>query len=161
MYSKIRTLNDDLSLAKSRIDLPRDAIIDEIYVKFDVTVANTSGSTWAGTVEKVLAAIEEIRVVSDGSNVHYAISARDAVLLNTYNCPDGFAPTLTTSVSISDSDSEDLSYTIRLDEGDILAVAKDNLEMKLVLNTAIDTGVTLTALVGEVSIVENVLLRKR
>lgn len=157
MYSKIRTLNDDLSLAKSRIDLPRDAIIDEIYVKFDLTVANTSGSTWAGTVEKVLAAIEEIRVVSDGSNVHYAISARDAVLLNTYNCPDGFAPNLKGTVSIDNSESADLSYTIRLDEGDILAVSKDNLEMKVILNTAIDTGVTLTALVGEVSIVENVL----
>ena len=40
MYSKIRTLNDDITLLKTRIDIPRDAIIDEIYIRFTVTVAN-------------------------------------------------------------------------------------------------------------------------
>lgn len=157
MYSKIRTLNDDITLQKTRIDIPRDAIIDEIFIRFTVTVANGGSTEWTGTNEDILKAVEEIRVVSDGSTVHYALSARDAVLLNTYNSPDGFAPDLGASVSVAKEASKAFVYTIRLDEGDILAVAKDNLEMKVILDTAIATDVSVAALLGEVSIVENVV----
>ncbi len=157
MYSKIRTLNDDISLQKTRIDIPRDAIIDEIFIRFTLTVANGGAAEWTGTNEDVLKGIQEIRVVSDGSTVHYALSARDAVLLNVYNCPDGFAPDLAGAVIVGANGSKDFTYTIRLDEGDILAVAKDNLEMKVILDTAIGTDVSLAALLGEVSIVENVV----
>lgn len=157
MYSKIRTINDEITLAKTRIDIPRDAVIDEIYIQFSLTVANGGATEWTGTNEDVLKAIEEIRVVSDGSTVHYALSARDAVLLNTYNSPDGFAPDLAGAVSVGAGVSKEYTYAVRLDEGDILAVTKDNLEMKVIPNTAIDTDVSLAALTGEVSIVENVL----
>lgn len=157
MYSKIRTLNDDITLLKTRIDIPRDAIIDEIFIRFTVTVANGGATEWTGTNEDILKAIEEIRVVSDGSTVHYALSARDAVLLNVYNCPDGFAPDLVGAVSVEAGASKDFVYTIRLNEGDILAVAKDNLEMKVILDTAVATDVSVAALLGEVSIVENVV----
>jgi len=157
MYSKIRTLNDDITLAKTRIDIPRDAVIDEFFIKFSITVENGGDTAWTATNEDVLKAVEEIRIVSDGSTVHYALSARDAVLLDTFNSPDGYAPDLKGDVSVDASESKTFDYILRLDEGDILAVSKDNLEMKVIVNSGLDTDVAVTGLTGVVSIVENVL----
>ena len=90
MYSKYRTLNQTLSLINTRIDLPRDAVIDQIIMKISVTAANANSTTgYTGTNEALLRAIQEIRVVSDGSTVHYALSGADVALLNRYNSKAG------------------------------------------------------------------------
>ena len=159
MYSKYRTLNQTLSLVNTRIDLPRDAVIDQLMLKFQITVSNTGSSSYTGTNEAVLRAIEEIRVVSDGSTVHYALSGADVALLNAYNSQYGFAVPLGGTVGpiAQTSGTANLTYYLRLDEGDILAVAKDSLEIKLVINPTITTDVTITALTCEVTLVENVL----
>lgn len=157
MYSKIRTLTDEITLAKTRIDIPRDAVIDEFYINLAVTVANAGATEWTGTNEGILKAIEEIRIVSDGSTVHYALSAVDAVVLDAYNSPKGYTPDLKGAVSVGAGASKTFTYMFRLDEGDILAASKDNLEMKVILNPTIAEKVSVAALTGEVSIVENVL----
>jgi len=156
MYSKIRTLTDEITLAKTRIDIPRDAVVDQFFIKFSAKVKNAGAAEWTGKLEHILKAIEEIRIVSDGSTVHYALSAVDAVILDKFNSPNGFAPDLAEAVTIAAGAEVEKTFTLRLDEGDILAASKDNLEMKIVLGT-IATDVTFTSLVGEVSIVENVL----
>ena len=158
MYSKYRTLNQVLSLINTRIDLPRDAVIDQLILKVAVTVANASESVaYAGTNEAILRAIQEIRVVSDGSTVHYALSAADIALLNKYNSKNGFGPALGTAVNVATSTSTNLTYYLRLDEGDILAASKDSLEAKIIVNPAIVTDVTISALTCTVTLVENVL----
>lgn len=157
MYSKYRTLNQTLSLINTRIDLPRDAVIDQIILKMAVTVANAGVADWAGTNEAILRAIQEIRVVSDGSTVHYALSAADIALLNAYNSKAGFAPALGGPVAIDAAGSATLTYYLRLDEGDILAASKDSLEAKIVVNPTISADVTITALTATVTLVENVL----
>lgn len=157
MYSKYRTLNQTLSLINTRIDLPRDAVIDQLILKVVATVANAGQVAYAGTNEAILRAIQEIRVVSDGSTVHYALSAADIALLNAYNSKAGFAPALGGPVAIDAAGSETLTYYLRLDEGDILAASKDSLEMKIVVNPTISADVTITALTATVTLVENVL----
>ena len=158
MYSKYRTLNQVLSLINTRIDLPRDAVIDQLILKIAVTVANTSDSTdHTTTNEALLRAIQEIRVVSDGSTVHYALSGADIALLNKYNSKDGFAPALGTEFKAVKATSTSITYYLRLDEGDILAASKDSLEMKIVVNPALAEGVTISALTCTVTLVENVL----
>lgn len=157
MYSKYRTLNQTLSLVNTRIDLPRDAVIDQLILKFDITVSDGGSGGYTGTNEAILRAIEEIRVVSDGSTVHYALSGADIALLNAYNSQYGFAVPLGGAVSVSSGSSTDLTYYLRLDEGDILAVAKDSLEAKIVVNPVIDTDITISALTCEITLVENVL----
>lgn len=158
MYSKYRTLNQTLSLINTRIDLPRDAVIDQLILKIAVTVANTSESTdHTTTNEALLRAIQEIRVVSDGSTVHYALSGADIALLNKYNSKDGFAPALGTEFKAVKATSTSITYYLRLDEGDILAASKDSLEMKIVVNPALAEGVTISALTCTVTLVENVL----
>lgn len=157
MYSKYRTLNQVLSLINTRIDLPRDAVIDQLILKIGVTVGNAGQAAYAGTNEAVLRAIQEIRVVSDGSTVHYALSAADIALLNAYNSKAGFAPALGGPVAIDAAGSATLTYYLRLDEGDILAASKDSLEMKLVVNPTITEDVKITDLTCTVTLVENVL----
>ena len=158
MYSKYRTLNQTLSLINTRIDLPRDAVLDQLVLKIGVTVANGSATAaYAGTNEAILRAIEEIRVVSDGSTVHYALSGADIALLNRYNSKSGFAPALSGEVAIATSESKSLTYYLRLDEGDILAASKDSLELKMIVNPTITADVTITALTCTVTLVENVL----
>lgn len=157
MYSKYRTLNQVLSLINTRIDLPRDAVIDQLILKVVATVANAGQNAYAGTNEAILRAIQEIRVVSDGSTVHYALSGADIALLNAYNSKAGFAPALGGPVAIDAAGSETLTYYLRLDEGDILAASKDSLEAKIVVNPTIAADVTITALTVTVTLVENVL----
>lgn len=152
MYSKYRTLNQTLSLINTRIDLPRDAVIDQLILKVVATVANAGQVAYAGTNEAILRAIQEIRVVSDGSTVHYALSAADIALLNAYNSKAGFAPALGGPVAIDAAGSETLTYYLRLDEGDILAASKDSLEMKIVVNPTISADVTITALTATVTV---------
>ncbi len=157
MYSKYRTLNQVLSLINTRIDLPRDAVIDALFLKITATVGNAGAGAYTGTNEAVLRAIQEIRIVSDGSTVHYALSGADIALLNKYNSKSGFAPALDGAVSVGAAGSEDITYYLRLDEGDILAASKDSLEAKIVVNPTIDTDVTITALTCEITLVENVM----
>ena len=157
MYSKYRTLNQVLSLINTRIDLPRDAVIDQLILKVVATVANAGQVAYAGTNEAILRAIQEIRVVSDGSTVHYALSGADIALLNAYNSKAGFAPALGGPVAIDAGGNATITYYLRLDEGDILAASKDSLEAKIVVNPTISADVTITALTCTVTLVENVL----
>ncbi|MFA7121319.1 MAG: hypothetical protein WC277_07545 [Bacilli bacterium] len=157
MYSKYRTLNQTLSLINTRMDLPRDAVIDALFLKITATVGNAGQGAYAGTNEAVLRAIQEIRIVSDGSTVHYALSGADIALLNKYNSKSGFAAALDGAVAVGAGGSEDFAYYLRLDEGDILAASKDSLEAKIVVNPTIDTDVTITALTCEITLVENVM----
>lgn len=157
MYSKYRTLNQTLSLINTRIDLPRDAVIDQLFLRFTVTVANAGVAAYAGTNEAILRAIQEIRIVSDGSTVHYALSGADVALLNAYNSKRGFTVPLGGPVAIDAAGNATLTYYLRLDEGDILAASKDSLEAKIVVNPAITADVTITALTCTVTLVENVM----
>lgn len=157
MYSKFRTLSSALSLTNTSIDLPRDAVLDKILLKLAVTVANASGASYSGTHEAILRAIQEIRVISDGSTVHYALSAADVAILNQYNTQYGVTPAIDTAVTIADSANSTITFYLILDEGDILAATKDSLELRIVVNSTITTGVTISALTGTVTIVENVL----
>jgi len=157
MYSKFRTLSAILSLANTSINIPRDAVIDKIVLKLAVTVANASGTSWTSVHEAVLRAIQEIRVISDGSTVHYALSAADVAILDAFNEKYGIAPKIDDAITIADSANATYTYYLTLDEGDILAASKDSLEMKIVVNPTVATGVTISSLTGTVSIVENVL----
>ena len=157
MYSKYRTLSQVLSLINTRIDLPRDAVIDQLFLRFTVTLANAAGAAYNATNEVILRAIQEIRVVSDGSTVHYALSGADVALLNAYNSKNNFTVPLGGLVAVAATDTATFTYYLRLDEGDILAASKDSLEARIVVNPTITADVTITALTCQVTLVENVL----
>jgi hypothetical protein len=156
VYSKIRTLSETLSLTKTSINLPKDAVIDAIIMKVSLTIANASGGAYSATVLDILKALQEIRVISDGSSVHYALNGKDIAILNAFDGAFSAAPVAATAVSVANGESGTYEFVLVLDEGDILAVTKDSLELKAVFDSTITTGVTLSAASIIVSVSENV-----
>lgn len=157
MYSKYRTLSDLLTLNNTSIDIPRDAVVDQIVAKFAIKVKNAGTGAYSGVAESLLRAIQEIRVISDGSTVHYALSAADGAILNAYNSKHGFAADLEEAIAVPAGEEKTFTYTVRLDEGDILAASKNSLEMKIVVNPAVTADLSIVSLTGTVTIVENVM----
>jgi len=156
VYSKKRTLADVITLTNKKIELPRDAVIDAIFLKVTATVNNAGASAWNGTYADVLEAIKEIRVVSDGNNVHYAINGLDAGIL-TYLASEGCSVDPDGSISVDAGASDDFTFVLVLNAGDILAVTKDSLELSMDFETSIATDVTLSAVSVTVTIEENVM----
>ncbi len=130
MYSKKRTLSTKITTANRRIDLPRDAIIDAIFLYCKITIKNNGASTYNGKMENVLNCLSEIRVVSDGNNVHYALSGLDVATIN-YYVFRGRAVNPETSISIGAGATATYEFMLTLDVGDIIAIAKDSLELSI------------------------------
>ena len=78
------TLDKTLTIAPSstdQLDLPRDHVIDDILLRFHFSYsASSAPSLW-----DILRAIQEVRVVSDGSVVHWALRGDDIYVLNYYD----------------------------------------------------------------------------
>ncbi len=156
-YHKYRTLSEVVSTVNPSMRLPRDTVIDAILLKCQIEITNGSGAPWSGTGLDVLQAIEELRVISDGTNVHYAVNGPDIALMNGYDGRYGAnAPGLRATGSVADGASQSFEYLLPLNEGDLLAVTKDSLELKAVFRDEIaaDIGVSDVAIIPSVS--ENV-----
>lgn len=142
MYSRKRTLSEKITYTNKTIDLPRDAVIDAILLRCNIVLSNAGASAWNGTYEDVLKAIREVRVVSDGNNIHYALTGLDIAIMNYYDSasksvnPDE-------AVSIGAGASATFEVLLTLDAGDIIALEKDSLKLTVVFETSIATDVTL------------------
>lgn len=156
MYSKKRTLADRITLNSKKVNLPRDAVIDKILLYVTATVKNAGSSAWEGEMGDVLKAIKEIRVVSDGNTVHYALNGLDVAILNYYDY-EGVTVDPDEAISVAAGATKTYSFLLILDEGDILAVAKDSLELSMDFETSIDTDVTLDSVEVKITLEENVM----
>jgi len=131
MYSKKRTLSQKINLTNRKLDLPRDAVIDAILLKCSITLNNTDGANpFNGTMQDVLDVIKEIRVVSDGNNIHYSLSGTDVALINYFE-NQGKAVNPDTAISINAGATSTFDFLLMLDAGDILALTKDSLELSV------------------------------
>jgi hypothetical protein len=156
MYSKIRTLSDQITLTHTSINLPKDAVIDALVLKVAITISNTSGADYNGTGLLALKALSELRVISDGSTVHYSLNGQDIGILNGFDGLYGAASVIKDSFTIANGANATKTYTLILNEGDILAVTKDSLELKATFTTTLATNVTVPACTIQVSVSENV-----
>lgn len=159
MYSKKRTLADKFTLTNKKIDLPRDAVIDRIMARFSVTLTNADDTdAYTGHYYDILQKLTDLRIVSDGNNVHYAVTAEDIALLNFYD-NKGVTVNPDTEFTAAKDTTTTLDFMLVFDEGDILAITKDSLEFSFDLSTTsinADPAVTITALTGTITIEENV-----
>jgi len=143
MYSRKRTLTEKITYTNKTIDLPRDAVIDAILLRcYIVLTNNDTTNPFNGTYEDVLKAIKEVRVVSDGNNIHYALTGLDVAIMNYYDKasksvnPDG-------AISVGAGASASFEVLLTLDAGDIVAVEKDSLKLTVEFETSIATNVSL------------------
>jgi hypothetical protein len=155
VYSKKRTLNTFLSLINKKIDLPRDAVIDKIFVKFDGTVKNVNATTDSALkMGDILNAITDMRIVSDGNTVHYSVKASDLAILNYYDT-EGVTVNPDASFTATKAASTAFSFVLAFDQGDILAVAKESLELSINIGT-ISADCSIDTLNGQITLQENI-----
>jgi len=133
------TLDKTLTIAPSstdQLDLPRDHVIDDILLRFNFSYSATS----APALWDVLRAIQEVRVVSDGSVVHYALRGDDIYILNYYEQQQAVPQNIGTSGAV---------VTLRLSIGEILAFIKSDLKLSVRFGSGIGS---LTSFSGSVAV---------
>ncbi|MBO8182042.1 MAG: hypothetical protein H0Z28_04515 [Archaeoglobus sp.] len=152
MYSKKRTLSQRITLTNRKIDLPRDAVIDAIMLYCKLTLKNNDGANaFSGKMRDVLDALKEVRVVSDGNNIHYSLSGSDIAVINYYD-NQGKAVNVDADVSIDAGATKEFDFLLILDAGDILALTKDSLELSVDFEDAIDDSGNVTVEDAEIKI---------
>ncbi|WP_456469225.1 hypothetical protein [Archaeoglobus sp.] len=167
MYSKKRTLAEKITLNSKKVNLPRDAVIDKIILKVAMTLTNGGASSVNVPYQDILKAISEIRVVSDGNTVHYALNGLDVGIMNYYdymgmlyemeNYSSQYILFPDTYKTIAAGASENVTFVLVLDQGDILAVAKNSLELSMDFETSVYTDVTLDSVEVTITLEENVM----
>jgi len=133
------TLDKTLTIAPNstdQLDLPRDHVIDDILLRFNFSYSATS----APSIWDVLRAIQEIRVVSDGSVVHWALRGDDIYVLNYYD-QQGSVP-----VNISASQAV---VTLRLATAEVLANLKSDLKLSVRFGSSVGS---ITSFSGSVTV---------
>ncbi|BAD85542.1 hypothetical protein TK1353 [Thermococcus kodakarensis KOD1] len=143
MYKVKETLDDVLNLTVKSVDIPRNGVIDSIALLTKLTLSNSGASDTNVTMEDVLKAINEIRVVSNGNVVHYALKGTDIGYLNIYDT-HGKALSLNDTVSVPAGGTQDVQFLMVLDAGKIHALIKDQLQIKAEWNTSVATNVSLS-----------------
>ena len=143
MYKVKETLDDVLTLQVKSIDLPRNGVIDSIALLAKITLSNSGTSDATVSMEDVLKAINEIRVVSNGNVVHYALRGTDIAYLNIYDT-HGKALSLDDTVTVPAGGSKEVKFLIVLDAGQIHALIKDQLQIRVDWNTSITSDVSVS-----------------
>ncbi|WP_148882758.1 hypothetical protein [Thermococcus aciditolerans] len=143
MYKVKETLDDVLTLQVKSIDLPRNGVIDSMALLAKITLSNGGAADATLTMEDVLKAINEIRVVSNGNVVHYALRGTDIAYLNVYDT-HGKALDLASTVTVPTGGSQSVSFLIMLDAGQIHALIKDQLQIRVDWQTDLGNSVTVS-----------------
>lgn len=151
MYSKKRTLSQKLNLTNRKIDLPRDAVIDVILLYCKLSLKNDGTNAFSGKMRDVLDALKEVRVVSDGNNIHYSLKGSDIAVINYYD-NQGKGVDVDADVSIDAGATKEFDFLLMLDAGDILALTKDSLELSVDFEDAIDDAGNVTVENAEIKI---------
>jgi len=143
VYKVKETLDDVLTLQVKSIDLPRNGVIDSIALLAKITLSNSGTSDATVSMEDVLKAINEIRVVSNGNVVHYALRGTDIAYLNIYDT-HGKTLSLDDTVTVPAGGSKEVKFLIVLDAGQIHALIKDQLQIRVDWNTSITSDVSVS-----------------
>ncbi|MDD4126880.1 MAG: hypothetical protein PHV39_04245 [Methanomicrobium sp.] len=153
---KENTLAEKINKSVPAIQLPRTSIHDAYALKFKISVKNETAGAVTPTIAQVLTAIEQIVLTSDSTRVHYSLNGMDLARRNAiFGSADVEKVIEKTFSSIAAAGTADLSFVLFMDEGDILAIAHDSLELKVIFGSAVGT-LTLTAAEVTITIIEKI-----
>ncbi|WP_319377769.1 hypothetical protein [uncultured Methanocorpusculum sp.] len=136
-------------------NLPRTSIHDGYALKFSMRLTNTSGSSATPLITDILNAITEISLVSDSVRNHYSLNGLDLARLN-YRIDKVNKVLDMTYSALADDAYVDTSFVLYLDEGEILAVAYTNLELKVLFGSTAGTGIDISNAKCEIGLIEEI-----
>lgn len=151
MYNQKRVLDQNLTKAVKQINLPRDAVINNIICRCHLQFDNAGAADATINYEQMLSCIEEINVKSDGKDVHYSVSGLDVRMMNYYDS-GGIGKALEDTETVPADGSKAVDVLLQLNGGSILAITKNSLAMGWRYKT--DTGVTNVTLNEDNSYIE-------
>jgi len=157
--NKESTLSQKLVMGSvETLNLPRNSVHDAYILKFDLDISNAGSTEYTVNIRKVLESIEEIRLVTDSIRVHYAVNGYDLALLNAKIQPVQTNDILTREdVKIPAGSHAHYVFNLYLDEGDIIAVAHNNVELSVHWNgEALGTNLTIAAATCEITLMETI-----
>lgn len=149
-----RTLDEVLTAIHKKIDLPIHNVIDKIIMDYTVKVTATATATIK--YADVMNTIKEIRCVSDGNIVHYNVSGLDLALMNIYDFGEAGLIHPDTDISLTAGAAKEVTFTLQLSRGDLLANTKQSLDLTHDLKTAINDNVTVNEVSAVVTISEKI-----
>lgn len=147
---------DKFTLSNKKTDLPRDAVIDRIFVNFSGVVHNVNSTTDSVlTMSDLLNQITDMRIVSDGNTVHYSVKALDIAVLNYYDSQGKTVNPDAAFTAVKAADTP-FAFMVIFDQGDIMALSKESLEFSINVNPTVNADCAITSLTGTISLEENV-----
>lgn len=155
MRVKYTTIAQVIDENVNTINLPRTSIHDAYALKFTMKYLNDTGAARTPTRENLLEAIQEIVLTSDSSRIHYWVNGLQLAKLNArihkYQCePVLFKPT---GVIANNAHFEE-TFVLYLDEGDIVATAHNNLELRVIFKPKTADGIRVVNASCVVTIIE-------
>lgn len=157
MRVKMNTLSQVINKQNPAIPLPRSSIHDAYILDFEIKIKNTGASAVTPTITELLTAIENISVVSDSSQVHYSLGGIDLARRNSMFCAAATDDIMKkTFTSLAANAETTVKFPLFLDEGDIIAIMHDNLEMKVTFLSKISANVTIESAVVKTTIIERI-----
>ncbi|WP_067047583.1 hypothetical protein [Methanofollis ethanolicus] len=154
---KLNTLSEKINKSVPAIQLPRTSIHDAYCLDFKITIQNAGTAAATPAIADVLAAVDQIVLTSDSTRVHYSLNGLDVARRNAlFGASDVDKVIEKTLSSIAASASADVEFTLFLDEGDIVAVAHDSLELKVTFGSTAGTNLNVTAADVTTTIVEKI-----
>lgn len=142
MRVKYNTLSQVIGMNNNTIQLPRNSIHDAYILRFSMHFLNETSQPITPTIKESLRSITEINVTSDSIRTHYNINGYDGALLGAriQKCQtsnyilDKVLPTVQPDGTL------ELDFTLYLDEGDIVAAAHNNLELRVLFADTTSEG---------------------
>lgn len=132
MRVKINTISQVINRSNPAMSLPNTSIHDAYALKFRMKVKNSWGAAVTPDMADVLKAIEQIVLTTDSTKVNYSLSGLDLARRNAMSSANGTDRVIDrTFASLADAASVDVSFVLYLDEGDIIASAHDQIELKV------------------------------
>lgn len=156
MRTKYTTLSQKINQDVTSLNLPRNSIHDAYILKFKMTLTNETESSITPTIKEVLDGITELSVISDSTRAHYSnLTGYDLALLGarmqkcqTNNVLGKTYKAIPAGETVPDE------FVLYLDEGDIVAVAHNALELRCVFADVLSNGLTVSDASLTITIIE-------
>lgn len=145
-YNTFVTHTDVITLTKPIINVPNTGILDNITLRFRVTLKNNSASPITVTADELLNACPRLALKSDGNISHVDTSAYALALVNAFRETKSVSPFKrigTTTVGANTTETKE--FFLKINEGDILACNKKSLTLEVGFNANVKQNITIEA----------------
>ncbi len=131
-YNTLKTSSDTITLIKPMISIPPHTIVDNIYLKFVVTLKNTTAAAVSVPASDLLNAVTSIRITSDGNINNLDTTGYGLAIMNAFRQTKSVSPLKRIgSTSVGANTTVNKTFFLKINEGDIIGVLKKSLFLEV------------------------------